>query len=689
MDTTAPHQIRGAALALLLTIMVLLPGLPPQHAEAAPVFEAYHGKDGDYHQDRWDDLSQNGYRLVSLSISGSPGKLRYAAVWVQRSGPAYVGFHGYTADEYQDFYDTWAQQGYQPSIVTATGSGGSARFAGVFEATSAPVLAKHGIDGDEFAEWTASARENGYILRWASVYGSENSPRYVGLWWPNTAGTAWNYSINDGSDTYQAKFDAYGSTGVRPDLVTFAEAKRYLAIWHDNSIGPWQAFHGLTSDEYQDVFDDLVAQGWFPFRVQGAGKGKKTRYAAIFARTDVPAPRVWNATGPANAALMGFDGYMQQLMQENNIRAGALAVARDGKLAYARGFTWAEAGYPTTQPESLFRIASCAKPITGIATMQIEEADDLALTDTMQGFLSVEPPGGGAPADSRWTNVTVDHLLVHAGGWDRDQEGGFDPMFNDVTTVDAFDADLPATTAQIASYMAGQSMDFTPGMDSVYSNFGYSLLGRIIEQRNPGLTYTDAVQASLFSPLGVTRPALGRTRVSEKAPGEVRYHPAAPSVRRSVMEPDRPWVPRPHGSWNQENLDSHGGWIAAAPDLAKVLAAFDLGADNPIMDDTTAATMWTGPLAGFPNTLRGWFRMSLPDDGGANVDAYVHNGWVPGASCLVLRRSDGLSFVVLLNGDIPGALQGNPHGAALNSIANDVRAWPRADLFPAVGIPAF
>lgn len=689
MDATRTRQWYGAAIALLLTITVLTGALPPQPAEAAPLFEAYHGKDGAYHQDRWDELTNDGYRLVSLSISGSAGKLRYAAVWVQRPGPNFVGFHGYTASEYQDFFDTWTAQGYQPSIVTATGTGGGARFAGVFEASSMPVLAKHGIDREEFADWTAWAQDNGYILRWASVYGSQGNPAYVGLWWPNTAGTPWNYTINDDSPTYQEKFDASVANGVRPDFVTFAAAKRYLAIWHDNSIGPWQAFHGLTSDEYQDVFDDLVAQGWFPFRVQAAGQGKQTRYAAIFARTDQPAPRVWTAAGPSNPELAGFDGYMQQLMQANGIRAGTLAVARDGKLAHARGYTWAEAGYPTTQPESIFRIASCAKPLTGIATMQIEEADDLELTDTMQTFLNVEPPGGGAPADSRWTNVTVDQLLTHAGGWDREQEGGFDPMFNDVTTMDAFTDDLPATTAHIASYMAGQPLDFTPGTTSVYSNFGYSLLGRIIEQRNPGLTYTDAVQASLFTPLGVTRPDLGRSLISQKAPGEVRYHPATPWLARSVVSADRPWVTGPHGGWNHENLDSHGGWIAAAPDLAKVLAAFDLGASNPLMDDTTATKMWTGPLGGFPNTLRGWFRTTLPDGSGANVDAYVHNGWVSGASCLMLRRSDGLSFVVLLNGDIPGALQAGSHGAALNAIANDVGSWPRADLFPAVGIPSF
>lgn len=60
MYATRTRQLYGASIALLLTITVLTGALPPQPAEAAPLFEAYHGKDGAYHQDRWDELINDG-----------------------------------------------------------------------------------------------------------------------------------------------------------------------------------------------------------------------------------------------------------------------------------------------------------------------------------------------------------------------------------------------------------------------------------------------------------------------------------------------------------------------------------------------------------------------------------------------------------------------------------------------------
>jgi hypothetical protein len=96
-------------------------------------FEAYHGVTASDHQNQFNTLSTQGYRLLSLSVYGDPGDARYAAVWVQRPGPAYVAVHGVDATGYQDFFNTWVPQGYIPLLVSATGSGAQAIFAAVFE----------------------------------------------------------------------------------------------------------------------------------------------------------------------------------------------------------------------------------------------------------------------------------------------------------------------------------------------------------------------------------------------------------------------------------------------------------------------------------------------------------------------------------------------------------------------------
>src|SRR5439155_22890550 len=102
-----------------------------------------------------------------------------------------------------------------------------------------------------------------------------------------------------------------------------------------------------------------------------------------------------------------------------------------------------------------------------------------------------------------------------------------------------------------------------------------------------------------------------------------------------------------------ENMESHGGWILAAPDYAKVLAAFDEDAANPLLKPATVQTMWSSPApAIYPNLLRGWFKLTLPDSAGHPVDAYQHNGGLDGTSTLIVRRQDKLSFVLFFNKNI-------------------------------------
>src|SRR5207253_638380 len=130
----------------------------------------------------------------------------------------------------------------------------------------------------------------------------------------------------------------------------------------------------LTQSQCQAKLNQMVAQGYQPIRVQAGGAGAAARFAVIFAKTDTPADRVWTATGTQVPELESFDNAVQAFMQTSGVRAGSLAVTRNGRLVLARGYTWAQPGYPTTEPTTLFRIASCSKPLTSIAIFQQIEA---------------------------------------------------------------------------------------------------------------------------------------------------------------------------------------------------------------------------------------------------------------------------------------------------------------------------
>lgn len=643
--------------------------------------EAYHDVDGNGHQAQWNLLAGLGYRPIALSVYGTAASPQYAAVWVQRGGPHTIGFHGYTAAEYQTFSDTWEPLGYRPKLLTALGTAANPLFAGTFELTNAPGWWSHGLTQQQFWDERTLAQDQGLDVTTVDVYGTANDPRYVAAFGP--VGTGQTEVVSVGVDGFQEHFDALAAGHARPALVACNDADRFVSLWRSDDVGDWVAHHDLTSAEYQAFADQYWLQGRYPISVHGSGSGAGRRFAAVFAPSDLPAATVFTKTGVAVPQFAPFDTWVQNWMAQNQTRAASLAIVRDGRLVYARGYTRARPGYPITLPQSLFEVASCTKPITSIALHQHfgDATKNLAPADPMLDFYA------GPTLDPRLPQITLQSLMTHQGGWDRNVSP--DPMVGlDATIAAAFGQSLPIGKGLIRQYMLQtQSLDFSPNTDSQYSNFGFSVLGRVLELRNPGLSYEQIVVRDVFQPLGLVRPRLARSTKAGLWPGEVFYHPWTPMLSRSVLDDAQPWVAGQYGALNKENMDAHGGWVMSAPDYAKILAAFDLGASNPLLDDEQTTAMWT-VAPGYNTVMRGWFRAEVADGFGGTVEMYHHNGRLYGATSFVARRADGLSFVFLTNGDRTN-LSGSVHGEQLSDIANTISLWPGHDLFPSVSIPPF
>jgi CubicO group peptidase (beta-lactamase class C family) len=439
----------------------------------------------------------------------------------------------------------------------------------------------------------------------------------------------------------------------------------------------------MTSAEYQTNFDTYMLQGRYPITVHGSGSGGGRRFAAVWAPNDLPVTPVFTKTGSVVPQFAPFDTWVQNWMNANQTRAASLAVVRDGRLVYARGYTLARPGYPITLPQSLFEVASCSKPITSIAVHQHfgNPAKNMAPGDAMLDYFA------GIALDPLLPQISLNSLLTHQGGWDRNISP--DPMVGlDATIGGAFAQPLPIGKSLIRQYMfQTQALDFVPDSDSQYSNFGFSVLGQVLEQKNPGLSYEQIVQRDILQPLGLVRPRLARSTKAGLWPGEVFYHPYVPMLSRSVLSVAQPWVAGQYGALNKENMDSHGGWVMAAPDYAKILAAFDLGGSNPLLSPEQTTNMWSVE-PGYSTLLHGWFKRNVNNGTGGTVAMYHHNGLLYGATSFVARRADGLSFVFLTNGD-RNNLFGNVQGEELSNIANTISLWPTNDLFPTVSIPPF
>lgn len=406
------------------------------------MFEAYHGVDGAQHQANFDRLSRQGFRIISLSVYGNSSDPRYAAVWVQRGGPAWVAVHGIDAAGYQNWFNAQTEQGYVPVLITATGAVENAVFAAVFEkGIPGAWLARHGVtsgpreNSGTFDNINASAAATGLAIRSVTIYGTAQDRRYAAIWHANPGYVKWHVHGADAAGQYQTTFNnetqlpGYGLHGYRPAYVTLSSDHSYCSVFKDDVVGFWVARHGMTSAEYQAEFDAQNSAGRYPICVQGGGVGSDTRYAAIFASQDIPSSREWAATGSEGPWVSKFDDLMQSFVQTNAVRAAQLAIGKDGVMKFSRAYTWAEPGYRITQPSDVFLLASCSKMFLEAAVQTLYDTDRLNPNTAVYPRL-----GFSGPADARSDAITIQQLLDHLGGYNDgpvDQGGSnFDPTYS-------------------------------------------------------------------------------------------------------------------------------------------------------------------------------------------------------------------------------------------------------------------
>ena len=405
----------------------------------------------------------------------------------------------------------------------------------------------------------------------------------------------------------------------------------------------------------------------------------------LFAADKIP------ETGEVFPELASFDELMRSFVKENEIPGAALAVAKDGRLMYTRGFGYAdEVLKQPVQPDSLFRIASISKPLTAVAIMQLAEKGKLKLEDHIFSLLPHKPHlGAEAKVDPRLNEITIRHLLQHRGGWDRGQS--FDPMFRPIKIASTLGVASPAGPNDIIRYMMGLELDFKPGSRFAYSNFGYCLLGRVIEQVS-GKPYEEYMRKEVLLPLGIRSMRIGRTLLKGRAKGEVRYHTRGNSTAIAVMGKQiGRKVPRPYGSWYLEAMDSHGAWIASAVDLVRFGSAIEFFPKSKVLTEKSIREMVARPkgAAGYNRDGKpklayyglGWSIRPVGNTGKSNR---WHTGGFDGTSTILVLRHDGICWAVLFNARKTADRQtaASKIDSLIHRAANTVKEWPKHDLFP-------
>ena len=229
--------------------------------------------------------------------------------------------------------------------------------------------------------------------------------------------------------------------------------------------------------------------------------------------------------------------------------------------------------------------------------------------------------------------------------------------------------------------MMTMPLDFTPGTKYAYSNFGYCVLGRIIEKIT-GVRYEDYVKRVLLAPMGITDMQTGHTQIAFRAPNEVHYYDDYDGMVQSVFPNITEPVPYPYGGFYLESFDSLGAWIASAQDLVQFAVSID-GARLPAyLQPATLTTM----LARDPkiwSTTDHWYALGWQ----VTYPNWWHDGAIGGSRALLVRIPNGIAWAVLFNKyhNDPKEDYLFPYvDRALWNAFYQVTSWPSWDLFPNV-----
>ena len=366
-----------------------------------------------------------------------------------------------------------------------------------------------------------------------------------------------------------------------------------------------------------------------------------------------------------------FDKIVGSIMKKWTIAGASIAISKDGKLVYAKGFGFADtADSIQTQPYNKFRIASISKLVTAVTIMKLVEEGRLSLDDKVFG------PDGILndsiycnPKDKRVFDITVAHLLSHEGGWS--QRWG-DQMFMPSVVAAQMKTNLPVDTRTIVRFALGKRLHFTPGTGRSYSNLGYSILGLVIEKIG-GMPYSEFCQTTILEPLGIYDMMPARNLPENKAAFEVTYYePAGMPLKLSVYGTGE-LVPVRYGGNDIETLGAAGSWLATAPDLMRLLLAVDGFNYNEDLLNEQSVSFMTNVNNNFAPV--GWKTTYI--DGN-----WIRTGSFAGTAGMLKRQPDGISWVVLLNSS---AWNGPEIHSYINrmmcKMIMQMNNWPDYDLF--------
>ena len=312
---------------------------------------------------------------------------------------------------------------------------------------------------------------------------------------------------------------------------------------------------------------------------------------------------------------------------EKGMFNGSVLVSKNGKTIYENGFGYANLEWNIqNRIDTKFKIGSCTKQFTAALIMILVEEGKVNLENKIVKYIPDYPADKG-------NKITVHQLLCHSSGI---------PEYFSLPDMDnaLYKDNNPD---EFIKYFWNLNLEFEPGSELKYSNSGYFVLGKIIENVT-GQSYSQALKEKIFEPLGMMNSGVVENNIilKEKAYGYIKVNDTLEVA---------PYI-------NASGAFSAGAIYSTVEDLFKWQNALQ---SFSVLSKESINKMLT------PNFSRygyGFGILKLKTKNDKTITLYGHEGEISGFRSLIHIVKEDNNSIILLD---------NNQNTSLFSIASDIR----------------
>lgn len=688
--------------------------------------------------------------MLSLSSSGDRLAPRHAIVLAHGSSRAEQRFvPDVDVKRATSVLAVHARQGFHPALVSMAGSAERPLLAFVLERTSLAswLLPPQPFrDRDFFLNKLAKDPNVGLLVDLA-VAGAPVDDLGTGLvvagvFVPQTAPrVAWAVHlerVDEGAwrDLQQVRTLETVARPVVAIPIRGDDGARWVAsVWHDRVLSPWptpdpfaparrfECLEIATASFTQPVDQEIVGVATTRDGAQAITLLGESALERQFLISTTVASAERPTTVPSSASPLAdrhpLDRWMRDYLGTSGARHAQLVVVRQGRLSFARAYTYAEAGYPVATLDHAFRLGSVSKALTTMALLPALRQRDIPIDQPIASLL--ELPEDAPPLLRR---ITFRHLLTHDAGFrtfiDIQPDEPDNPLSESNLTARLHGAPRVARPGELSALLRIQRDESifarTPGSgtEEDYSNEAFILLGELLSKLELGRFdgFEQVISEALFARAGIRVGARGAAMAAGRKGAVARLespaHPIHPTWARDRFDEDAGPTLTPY-TCNGPFLGAAAGLCVPLVWVARVLALLGPHRDQVSlwkpMDAERALSPATPGSRGAHGVYVGgsgwWTFHSARRAGRAPVPERYrrihHNGRLDGCAALLVHQMrilpadepstnlDGpgtLSLVMATNQ--LGPLYDEPHARQLFDILRDLEGsdgWDEQDLF--------